>query len=77
MLSCRDMAHEATDLIEGRVTWKRRLAMWWHLFLCVHCRRFVRHLRILNRFSAKRPAPTTDAATVLNILEKVKKDGGE
>lgn len=72
MLSCRDMAHEATDMMEGRVTWKRRLALWWHLFLCVHCRRFIRHLKIQRRLSGLRPTPPADPATVKRVMDRVK-----
>lgn len=54
MLKCRDVAQEASDFLDHAQPWTRRLAMWLHLFNCVHCRRFLRHLRITRRLGTLR-----------------------
>lgn len=46
MLSCREMAEQASDLIEGRAPWQVRASARLHLFLCQHCSRYFRQLRL-------------------------------
>lgn len=49
MKTCREVHEEATELLEGQLALLSRLKVRMHLLLCVHCRRYVRHLRLLAR----------------------------
>ena len=71
MLKCRDVAHEASDYIDKSMPWPRRLALLLHLFICEHCRRFVRHLKIMRRFNYLRGGKPLEPERVANIVEHV------
>ena len=46
MLSCNDLAHHhASDYLDGQLGWRDRLRVRFHLFICVHCRRFIQQLK--------------------------------
>ena len=53
MLSCKEVAHLASDYLDkhadGNVSWKIRL----HLLACSNCRRFIRHLKITKYIAPK------------------------
>lgn len=69
MLKCRDVAHNASDYLDKSMPWPRRLAVLLHLFICRHCRRFVRHLRIVRRFSYLRGGQRAEPDDVARIVE--------
>lgn len=45
MLSCRDIAKQASDHIDKNLTFRQSLSYGFHLLLCGYCRKFVGHLR--------------------------------
>jgi anti-sigma factor ChrR (cupin superfamily) len=47
VLSCRDVTASASRLFDGELGLSERIAVRVHLIVCVHCRRFVRQLRVL------------------------------
>jgi len=47
MLSCRQVTEKSSALLDGELRARERLAMRMHLLMCVHCRRFQRHLQQL------------------------------
>lgn len=51
MLSCRDIAKQASDHIDKKLTFRQSLSYGFHLLLCGYCRKFVRHLRTTINFS--------------------------
>lgn len=76
MLSCKEVATQASDYldqnIDGNLLWKIRL----HLMMCSHCRRFVRHLRITRTVAVelekKEPLRANPEAIYQRILARVK-----
>ena len=46
MLSCKDVAIQASDYLEHNTSQSLRWKIRVHLMLCTQCRRFIRHLRI-------------------------------
>lgn len=46
MLKCRDMTLLASDYIDGRLRWRKRLSVWMHLMLCPPCRGFMANFRL-------------------------------
>ena len=47
MLSCKQVVDRADALIAGEMTLRQRWAMWYHLVVCVNCRRYLRQLKLL------------------------------
>lgn len=45
MFRCKDIHDHASDYLEKRLSWGQRVQFRWHLFICVHCRNFVRQMR--------------------------------
>ncbi len=69
MLKCRDVAHDASDFIDGRIPWYRRPAWYLHLLICGHCRRFLRHFRTSIQVASAAARRTAAPAEVTEILE--------
>ncbi len=44
MLNCREVAEQASQALDKPQGFMARLAMRFHLFMCVDCRRYVTHL---------------------------------
>ncbi len=44
MLTCHQVAEEATEYMEGTAPPPRRLGVWAHLRLCPNCREYLRQL---------------------------------
>jgi len=55
MLSCREITAKAHDMLDHEVGYGERLAVRMHLAMCVHCRRFNRHLHTLAAMLKQRP----------------------
>lgn len=49
MLKCRDITLLASDYVDGRLRWRKRLAVIFHLIMCPNCRRFINNFRAVVR----------------------------
>lgn len=47
MLSCKQVVDRADHLLANEMPWRQRAGVFFHLAICVHCRRYVRQLRVL------------------------------
>lgn len=47
MLSCKQVVDHSDHLLAGEVSRRQRLAIYLHLLICVHCRRYLRQLRLM------------------------------
>ncbi len=45
MLSCKEIAQQASDYIDQQYSWRQRMAFRLHLFICGNCRRYISQLR--------------------------------
>jgi hypothetical protein len=72
MLSCREVSERASDLIDGRASWRVRTEARLHLLMCRHCRRYVRQLRLTVQAlrSTGRSEPPVDAQSVLDAIDR-------
>ncbi len=71
MLKCKDIANLASDYVDGELDWKQRLLMKLHLFICVNCKRFVRHLLStigILRGMKRQTATSVETARVMSHL---------
>ncbi len=46
MLNCKGLVAQSSDFLDGQLSLRQRLAVRAHLAMCVHCRRFIRQLRL-------------------------------
>ena len=46
MLSCREVTEQATEYLEGDLSFWRRLVIRLHLGMCRHCQEFVRQIEL-------------------------------
>lgn len=45
MLSCKDVAQQASEYIDQQHGWRQRMAFRLHLFICRNCRGYINQLR--------------------------------
>ncbi|MEW5756020.1 MAG: zf-HC2 domain-containing protein [Pseudomonadota bacterium] len=67
MLNCRDVTEHASDYLDKTLPLGQRLKLRLHLFMCIHCRRYLKQLRVaidLIRQSEPRPVSTQQAETI-------------
>lgn len=61
MLKCRDITLLASDYVDGRLRWRKRLSLLLHLITCPHCRRFIQQFRVLVQvikgYEPEQPSP--------------------
>ena len=78
MLSCKDINQNANQYIDGELTIRLRLAVGFHLLMCVHCRRFVRQLaatiNTLRRLPQKECSDEQTEHIVNHLLDDEKPD---
>ncbi len=73
MLKCRDLVHDADALLDGGLPLRRRVALRLHLFMCVHCRRYLRQLRLLVAVLRRRgdePASQQEVDRVVAVVHR-------
>jgi hypothetical protein len=57
MLSCKEVTRLVASEALERETWARRVQVRLHLLYCVHCRRYVRELKLLARAARRSIEP--------------------
>ncbi len=78
MLSCKGLVALSSDLLDGELTWKQRIAVRTHLAMCVHCRRFIRQLRVSQHVIRHLPdeqAPELEA--LLKAMQAQQQQGSD
>lgn len=46
MLSCKQLVEQSSDLLDGHLSLRQRLAVRVHLMMCGNCRRFIHQMRL-------------------------------
>ncbi|MCO6055308.1 zf-HC2 domain-containing protein [Pseudomonas sp. MOB-449] len=46
MLSCKELVARSSDLLDGELSFRERMAMRRHLVLCRNCRRFIKQMKL-------------------------------
>jgi len=57
MLNCREMAEQASDHIEKKLTLRQSIRYGFHLLLCGYCRTFSSHLKTTIELGKSLPNP--------------------
>ncbi len=55
MLTCRQITELVTDYLEGRLTFVQRMSFHMHVGMCVHCRAYLRQMKLTIRATGKLP----------------------
>jgi len=71
MLKCRDITLLASDYIDGRLKWRKRLSVAMHLMLCPPCRGFMKNFRLVVKVMQGRPPPEVEAEILAHLDEAV------
>lgn len=46
MLSCKELVAHSSDLLDGQLRLRQRVAVRAHLAMCLRCRRFIKQMRL-------------------------------
>jgi anti-sigma factor ChrR (cupin superfamily) len=71
MLKCREVTIQASEYLDGQMSWRERFGFKMHLFMCSHCRRLIRKLELAIRMVRQRPQVEMDDQQVERIVERV------
>lgn len=71
MLSCKQVATQASDYLDQEAGGTLRWQMHLHLMMCSRCRRFLRHLRITRQLATGQVAQEKDRVDAESILKIV------
>ncbi len=69
MLSCKDLVERSSDYLDGQLRLRERLGVRAHLAMCVHCRRFIRQLKLSQ--AVLRQLPEKPVAELDALAEKL------
>ena len=71
---CQDFTAQTTELMDGALDWRQRLAMRLHLAVCDACRGFLRQMRDAVRLVGALPPSPPPSETEAHILAALSKD---
>ena len=72
MLSCKDVAHLASDYLDKNTSNKLNLKIRLHLLACVCCRKFMGHLTITQKITPQLIRKSEEEVDVDIILQRIK-----
>ncbi|NWL78891.1 anti-sigma factor [Pseudomonas taiwanensis] len=62
MLTCKELVARSSELLDGELSFRERMAVRRHLVLCRNCRRFIKQMRLTQ--AVVRQLPETPGAEV-------------
>lgn len=69
-MTCRGLTELVTDYLEGRLTWRERVAFQLHLGICRHCRAYLRQMRKTVRDLGRVPDLAIPADVQAELLQR-------
>lgn len=76
MLTCKDVAARASDLIDGELGPLGRVRLGLHMAICRSCARFVAQLRVTRRLTERAGEESVDLAGLSAVLARVRTGEG-
>jgi hypothetical protein len=70
MLTCREMTQLITDYLEGDLSWKNVIRFQLHIGMCMHCRRYLRDMKVTVRTLGMLPRGAVPDATMDLLMER-------
>lgn len=72
MLTCREVAEQASDYVDGRMTRRQALGFRLHLSLCKNCRRFIDQFRTtisyVRMLPERQPLSADQVAAITDVV---------
>ncbi len=73
MISCKELEENASRYLDGNLSFRRRLSIKLHLFICKNCRRYIRQLySVICALKKSSPSSTISAEKAETIFHKCK-----
>jgi hypothetical protein len=72
MLKCKDIAEKSSAYVDDQLPFSGRFGIYLHLLICVHCRRFIRQLKMMITGSRNLPKNLIDDQDVESIFQHIK-----
>lgn len=69
MLTCKELVARSSDLLDGELSFRERMAVRRHLMLCRNCRRFIKQMRLTQ--AVVRLMPESQAVEVDDLAEQL------
>lgn len=76
MAECKDIAEEASDLLNGDLPFRRRIALHLHILYCTCCKNYIQQLKqTISTISVLRPKEKddTDKSALAKQLQELSK----
>jgi hypothetical protein len=73
-MRCQDFTTHATELMEGALGWRQRLAMRMHLAICDACRTFLQQMRRTVRLVGALPPPAPPPEVEAQVIAGLRRD---
>lgn len=76
MLTCREMSELASDIIDGRLSFRTRLSVLLHTRKCSNCKRYIKQLKLTSEALKRLPLDSdeVDAATIIGQIPRPDKE---
>jgi predicted anti-sigma-YlaC factor YlaD len=77
MAECKDIAEEASNLLDGNLPFRKRIALRLHLLYCSCCRAYIQQLKqTISTITVLRPQEkdTTDTSALAKKLQELSKN---
>ena len=75
MLTCKQLVAQSSDLLDGQLGFREKLALRRHLLLCRNCRRFIRQMRLTQATLRLLPEePAVDGDLLAGRLAALRRD---
>ncbi|WAG80463.1 zf-HC2 domain-containing protein [Metapseudomonas furukawaii] len=75
MLTCKELVARSSDLLDGQLGFRERLAVRRHLVLCRNCRRFIKQMKLAQAVVRQMPdEPPADADDLAERLARARRD---
>lgn len=80
MPSCKDITEDASDYLDRHMPLQKRLRFMLHIFICVHCRRYLQQLKLTIATIKNAPeaaVPDIDQQQVHDMVQHLQQHAGK
>ena len=70
MLTCQEVTWLVTDYLEGKLSWKDVLRFQLHIGMCIHCRRYLREMKVTVRTLGMLPRGAIGGEAMNALMER-------
>jgi len=70
MLTCQETTRLVTEYLEGNLSWKDVIRFRLHIGMCIHCRRYLRDMKVTVRTLGMLPRGAVPQATMDALMER-------